>query len=90
MTGAKPAVPLTLYSSRGEALVAVVTDEHGQAHFSYTPTPFATLTPGPGGQRFPRAWSVPAASFLRLEYFGEDRAPLAGRDGPEYRGYAEK
>ncbi len=40
--------PLTLYTCEGEPLVAVVADEHGQAHFAYVPPEFQTLESGDG------------------------------------------
>ncbi len=50
VTEAEPGVPLTLYDAEGEALVTIITDELGQAHFAYVPHEHLVLQSGPGAQ----------------------------------------
>ncbi|MBJ94031.1 MAG: hypothetical protein CMP23_06075 [Rickettsiales bacterium] len=42
---AEPGAPLTLYDGSGQALVTLVADELGQAHFAYVPTEYRELDP---------------------------------------------
>jgi uncharacterized protein len=50
--GATPGVPLTLYDANGEALVTMVTDQLGQAHFAYVPDEHLVIESG-DATRFP-------------------------------------
>lgn len=43
---AEPSAPLTLYDSSGTALVTMIADELGQAHFAYIPGEYMVLDPG--------------------------------------------
>lgn len=48
VVGAEPGVPLTLLDADGERLVTIVTDDLGQAHFSYVPDEHMTIETGEG------------------------------------------
>ncbi|MBI4950467.1 MAG: CocE/NonD family hydrolase [Myxococcales bacterium] len=48
VTGAEPRIPLTLYGADGQALLTLVTDEFGQAHFAYIPDALVTLDSAAG------------------------------------------
>ena len=42
---AQPNTPLTLYNQGEEALVTLISDEYGQAHFAYIPEEYQVLNP---------------------------------------------
>ena len=52
VVGAAPGTPLTLYDPSGQALVTMVTDPRGQAHFAYVPDEHLVIESG-DGTRFP-------------------------------------
>ncbi|MEM7155308.1 MAG: CocE/NonD family hydrolase [Myxococcota bacterium] len=46
VVGAEPGVPLTLYGPEGDALLTMITDEGGLAHFAYIPDEHIVLEAG--------------------------------------------
>ncbi len=46
VVGARPGAPLTLYDATGRALLTLLADEHGQAHWSYLPAEHQTIQSG--------------------------------------------
>ena len=48
VTGAAPRIPLTLYDAGGQALLTLLTDDFGQAHFAYIPDELVTLDSSEG------------------------------------------
>ena len=47
VSGAPPSTQLNLYDSEGNALVGLITDDLGQAHFAYIPDEFFVIQTGP-------------------------------------------